>query len=74
MLAAASFAIFHVAVMATTPGPGAGAADMDLEIPRQLMHFAAVICRFVLPLGFMLAGVMAHARAAASDPGKTGKN
>jgi hypothetical protein len=68
MLAAVSFAIFHLAVMATAPGPAA--ADVDAEIPRQLMHFAAVICRFVLPLGFMLAGITAHARAAASNPGR----
>jgi hypothetical protein len=55
-LAAVSFAICHCAVIASTPGPGGLSADFDVEIPRQLIHFAAAICRFVLPLGFMAAG------------------
>jgi hypothetical protein len=65
-LAAVSFAICHVAVMGTALGPAGISADPDVEIPRQLIHFAALICRFVLPLGFMLAGFAIHAKAAES--------
>lgn len=61
-LAAVSFAICHLAAMAT--GPAAGlAADSDLEIPRQLIHFAAEFCRFVLPLGFMVVGFATRAKS-----------
>jgi hypothetical protein len=42
--------------------PAAGImADSDLEIPRQMIHFAAELCRFVLPLGFMVAGFAGRA-------------
>ena len=53
-LAAVSFAICHLIVMGTA-SLGAS-ADLDLEIPRQIIHFAAELCRFALPLGFMVAG------------------
>jgi hypothetical protein len=62
-LAAISFAICHVIVMGTATASGAVSSDLDAEIPRQLIHFAAVVCRFALPLGFMVAGFTAHARA-----------
>lgn len=62
-LAAVSFAVCHFAALGTTPGPAGVSADMDVEIPRQLMHFAAVFCRFVLPLGFMVAGFALHKKA-----------
>jgi len=55
-LAAVSFAICHVAVMATAATPNGITVDLD-EIPRQLIHFAAVFCRFALPLGFMIVGM-----------------
>jgi hypothetical protein len=67
-LAAVSFAICHVAVMVTAATPVGITADLD-EIPRQLMHFGAVLCRFALPLGFMAAGFATRAKAArASQP------
>jgi len=62
-LAAVSFAICHVIVMGTAPSP-AGAADLDAEIPRQLMHFAAELFRFALPLVFLVAGLIIRARPA----------
>ena len=65
-LAAVSFALCHLAVMGTAPGPAAALADLDAEIPRQLMHFAAVLCRFLLPLGFMAVGFFNRAKAARS--------
>jgi len=54
-LAAVSFAICQLVVMATASS--GVSADLDTEIPRQLIHFAAELCQFVLPLGFMVAGV-----------------
>lgn len=53
-LAAVSFAICHLVVMGTA-SLGAS-ADLDVEIPRQIIYFAAELCRFALPLGFMVAG------------------
>jgi len=63
-LAAVSFAICHLAVIWTASS--GVVADMDVEIPRQLFHFAAELCRFVLPLGFMVAG---FARPKNTPPG-----
>jgi hypothetical protein len=40
------------------PVPAVVANDLDAEIPRQLIHFAAVFCRFALPLGAMVAGLI----------------
>jgi hypothetical protein len=57
-LAAVSFAVCHVVVMGTSPVAASGTADLDLEIPRQLIHFAAELCRFALPLGVMIVGVV----------------
>ncbi len=60
-LAAISFAICQLVVMGTASS-GVSAADLDAEIPRQLIHFAAELCQFALPLGFMVAGVMIRAK------------
>jgi hypothetical protein len=60
-LAAVSFAICHLVVMGTIQAP-AGAAELDAEIPRRLIHFAAELCRFALPLGFMVAGFAIRAK------------
>lgn len=57
-LAAVSFAFCHLVVMGTSAAPASGAADMDLEIPRQLIHFAAELCRFALPLGVVVVGIL----------------
>jgi hypothetical protein len=62
-LAAVSFAICHFIVMGTATANAPVTADLDAEIPRQLIHFAAVVCRFALPLGFMVAGFATHAKA-----------
>jgi hypothetical protein len=54
-LAAVSFAVCHLAAM------GAASfgvrADLSVEIPRQIIYFAAELCRFALPLGFMVAAI-----------------
>ena len=61
-LAATSFAIFQLIVMGTASS-GVN-ADLDAETPRQLIHFAAELCQFALPLGFMVAGVAIRAKKA----------
>jgi hypothetical protein len=60
--AAVSFAICHLVVMGTASS-GVG-TDLDAEIPRQLIHFAASLSRFALPLGFMVAGFAIRAKKA----------
>jgi hypothetical protein len=62
-LAAVSFAICHLVVLGTATANAAATADSDAEIPLQLVHFAAVVCRFALPLGFMVVGFATHAKA-----------
>ena len=57
-LAAVSFAVCHLVVMGTNASPVSGTADLDLEIPRQLVHFAAELCRFALPLGVVIVGMI----------------
>jgi hypothetical protein len=59
-LAAVSFAICHLVVMGTASS--GVSTDLDAEIPRQLVHYAAELCRFVLPLGFMVAGFAGRAK------------
>jgi hypothetical protein len=59
-LAAVSFAICQLVVMGTASS--GVSADLDTEIPRQLIHFAAELCQFALPLGFMVAGVVIRAK------------
>jgi len=56
-LAAISFALCHGIVLATTPISADVARDLDAEIPREIMHVAAVLCRFALPLGVMVVGM-----------------
>lgn len=55
-LAAVSFAICHLFVMGTGPTP----VDLQDAVPRQLIHFAAELCRFALPLGVMVVGMIQH--------------
>jgi hypothetical protein len=57
-LAAVSFAVCHVLVMLTSPSPIHGSVEGDPDIPRQLVHFAAMLCRFALPLGVMVVGII----------------
>jgi hypothetical protein len=64
-MAAVSFAICQLVVMGTASS--GVSADLDAEIPRQLVHFAAELCQFVLPLGFMVAGVVIRAKTAPAE-------
>ena len=57
-LAAVSFAVCHLVVMGTSAAPMSASADLDAEIPRQLIHFAAELCRFALPLGVVVIGMI----------------
>ena len=56
--AAISFAICHFVVLAAAPASVAVGGNLDAEIPRQLVYFAAVLCRFAVPLGIMIVGMM----------------
>lgn len=60
--AAISFAICHLVVLAASPASVAIAGNLDAEIPRQLVYFAAMLCRFAVPLGIMIVG-MVHGRS-----------
>jgi hypothetical protein len=61
-LAAVSFAVCHLLVMGTGSAAISGTADLGPDIPLQLIHFVAELCRFVLPLGVMVVGLV-HTRA-----------
>jgi hypothetical protein len=63
MAAAVSFAVCHVVVLATAPA-AIVSGDLDAEIPRQLVQFAAVLCRFAVPFGILIVGMM-HRRTKA---------
>jgi hypothetical protein len=55
--AAISFAVCHGIVLATAPVSADVARDLDAEVPRQIIHLAAVLCRFALPLAGMIVGM-----------------
>ena len=57
-LAAVSFALCHLVVLSTGSALAGAASDLQGEIPRQLIHFAAELCRFALPLGVMVVGMI----------------
>jgi hypothetical protein len=57
-LAAVCFAVCHLVAMGTNAAAGGGTADLEGEIPRELIHFVAELCRFALPLGVMLVGMI----------------
>ena len=59
-MAAVSFAVCHLVVIGTGAPSAGGSADLPAEIPRQLMHLAAELCRFALPLGVMVIGMIRH--------------
>jgi hypothetical protein len=63
-LAAITFALCHLAVLATAPPLAAASAagDADAAIVRLLLHFAAVLCRFALPVSVLIIG-MAYGRS-----------
>ena len=56
-LAAISFAVCHFIVLATSPISADVSLDLDADIPRQIVHLAAVLCRFALPLGVRIVGM-----------------
>jgi hypothetical protein len=55
-VAAVSFAVCHIVVLAAAPTLGAVGGNLDVEIPRELVYLAAVLCRFAVPLGVMIIG------------------
>jgi hypothetical protein len=61
-LAAVCFAVCHLIAMGTGSAAAGGTTDLEGEIPRQLIHFVADLCRFALPLGVMVVG-MIHGRS-----------
>lgn len=67
-LSAVGFAICHVIVLATSPASLSTSADLQAELPRLLLHYAAVFCRFALPLAFMLAGFSTGKRSRHTAP------
>jgi hypothetical protein len=54
--AAMAFAACHLVVLITEP---AGPAAPD-ALQQQLIHFSAVLCRFVLPCAVMLTGTVTY--------------
>jgi hypothetical protein len=62
-LAAISFAICHFIVLSTAPFAAEIASDSDPDLQNHLIHLAAELCRFALPLGFTIGGLVAYARA-----------
>ena len=45
MWAAVCFAICHLVAMGTHAATAGGSADLEGEIPRQVIHFVAELCR-----------------------------
>jgi surface polysaccharide O-acyltransferase-like enzyme len=60
--AAVSFAVCHFVVLATAPTSAVITSNLDDDIPRQLVNLAAVLCRFAVPLGVIIVGIM-HGRS-----------
>ena len=56
-LAAVSFAVCHFVVLASAPTSVGIAGNLDVDIPRELIYVAAVLCRFAVPLAVMIVGV-----------------
>jgi hypothetical protein len=56
-VAAASFALCHLVVLATAPTSVVFAGNLDADIARQLVYVAAVLCRFAVPLSVMIVGI-----------------
>jgi hypothetical protein len=57
-LAAVTFAVCHLVALGSASAGGGGSADLSVDIPRQLIHFVAELCRFALPLGVMVVGLI----------------
>jgi ABC-type dipeptide/oligopeptide/nickel transport system permease component len=54
--AAMAFAACHLVAWSTEPS----AANLSGSLRQELIHFGAVLCRFVLPCAVMLAGLAAY--------------
>jgi hypothetical protein len=67
--AAVAFAVCHGLAVATD----SHGASLNGNLPLELVHFVAVLCRFLMPFGIMLAGSTAllasRWRRSASDIG-----
>jgi hypothetical protein len=57
-LAAVSFAVCHLVVVASASAAAGESGALQSDIPRQLVHFTAELCRFALPLGVMVVGTI----------------
>jgi hypothetical protein len=66
---ALAFAVCHLLAVATD----SQAAGLKASLPLEVAHFAAVLCRFLVPFGILLAGIAASCasrwRKSASDIG-----
>jgi hypothetical protein len=58
LLAAVSFAAFHILALATPP----------VSLEAELIHFAAVFLRFLLPTACFIVGAAAYCNPASRDP------
>jgi heme/copper-type cytochrome/quinol oxidase subunit 2 len=54
--AAIAFAVCHVVALSTEQS----AANLNGALQPQLIHFGAVLCRFVLPCAVMVTGVFTY--------------
>jgi hypothetical protein len=57
LLAALSFAAFHILAIATPP----------VSLEAELIHFGAVLLRFLLPTACFVVGVAAYRKSASRD-------
>lgn len=54
--AAMAFAACHLVALGSEPA----ASNLSDALQRQLIHFSAVLCRFVLPCAVMLTGTVTY--------------
>jgi hypothetical protein len=54
--AAMAFAACHLIALSSEPA----APNLTDALQRQLIHFSAVLCRFVLPCAVMLTGIVTY--------------
>jgi hypothetical protein len=65
--ASISFVVCHVIAMGTVPLATETAMPLDSDLLPQLLHFAAVFCRFTLPLGFVVGGLVTYLKSKRSQ-------
>jgi heme/copper-type cytochrome/quinol oxidase subunit 2 len=54
--AAMAFAVCHIVALSTEQS----AVNLSDSLPQQLIHFSAVLCRFVLPFAVMVSGLATY--------------